>query len=168
MALTDTTEGRIIARWIEEKGIAPYLPPLAIRLLGLANQISRYAIVSALALALDFSVYIALTNGGHHAALAGVAGYLAGMLLHFSLSTRYVFKRKVAGKSQSRLLAEFAVSGLVGLLITASVIAIATDMLGLSPVVAKAFAVAMSFLAVFLLRRSVVFQTFERRRKPRE
>ena len=157
MALTDTTEGRILARWIEERGLEPYLPPLAIRLLGLATQLSRYAVVSVLSLGLDFTVYLALADAGYRAAIAGVIGYAIGMLLHFSLSTRYVFKRKSCAKSDARLLTEFAVSGGVGLVITAAVILVATDMLGLTALVGKVFAVIMSFAVVFLVRRSMVF-----------
>jgi GtrA-like protein. len=79
------------------------------------------------------------------------------MLLHFSMSTRYVFKRRPIAKSDARLFTEFVVTGLIGLLVTAVVIATATDMLGLSALMAKVLAVMMSFAAVFMLRRSVVF-----------
>ena len=157
MALTDTTEGRIVARLLADKGYDARLPPIVIRLLGLANQVSRYAVVSVLALALDFAVYLAIANAGTKPVLAGVAGYALGMLLHFSLSTRFVFKRKDVAKTETRLFLEFIVSGIVGMIITAGVIAVGTDMLRLSPLLAKVFAVVMSFMAVFVLRKSVVF-----------
>jgi putative flippase GtrA len=155
--LTDTTEGRILARWIAEWGLEPHLPPIVIRLLGLTTQLSRYTVVSVLALGLDFTIYLALAGSGYRAAIAGVIGYAIGMLLHFSLSTRFVFKRRACEKSDARLFTEFVISGIVGLLITAAVIAVGTDMLGLSAFMAKVFAVIMSFAAVFVLRRSVVF-----------
>ena len=157
IVLTDTTEGRILARWIAEAGLEPHLPPIVMRLLGLATQVSRYTIVSVLALGLDFAVYMALADAGYPAMIAGVIGYAIGMGLHFLLSTRFVFKQKSAAKSDARLFTEFVISGLVGLLITAAVIAVATGSFGLSVFVAKVFAVAFSFGAVFVLRRSVVF-----------
>jgi putative flippase GtrA len=168
MALTDTREGRYLARWITDHGFDTHLPPIVPRLLGLAAQLNRYTIVSALSLALDFAVYLALTNAGYRAMLAGIAGYAVGMLLHFSLSTRYVFRRRASGKSDARLFSEFMVSGLAGILITAVVITVATEAFGLSPLLAKVCAVAVSFIAVFLLRRAVVFASLERRRKPRD
>lgn len=157
MALTDTIEGRILARWIAEQGLEPHLPPIVIRLLGLATQLSRYTVVSILSLVLDFTIFLALADAGYRAAIAGVIGYTIGMLLHFSLSTRFVFKRMSCAKSDTRLFTEFVASGVVGLLITAAVISMATDMLSLSAFIAKVFAVVMSFAAVFVLRRSVVF-----------
>lgn len=157
--LTDTTEGRILARWIAEKGLEPYLPPIVLRLLGLANQLSRYTVVSAMALGLDFTVYLALAGGAYRAAFAGIVAYAVGMLLHFSLSTRYVFKRRSVSKSDARLFTEFLISGVAGLAITAVVIAIMTDGLGFSALAGKVCAVVLSFMAVFVLRRSVVFSS---------
>lgn len=147
----------MLARWIAQSGLASHLPPIAIRLLGLANQLSRYTVVSALALLLDFAVYLSLEDAGMRAAAAGVAGYVAGMVLHFSLSTRYVFKKQARGKTEARRFAEFLMSGLVGIVLTAAVIELATAHLDLAPLYAKLAAVVLSFLTVFLLRRSVVF-----------
>lgn len=157
MALTDTTEGRLIARWIADSGLEPYLPPIVLRLLGLANQLSRYTVISAMALGVDFAAYLALADAGYPAPIAGVIGYAIGMLLHFSLSTRYVFKKKACGKSDGRLFTEFVISGAAGIFITALVISAATGIFHLSALTAKFCAVAISFLAVFLLRRGVVF-----------
>jgi putative flippase GtrA len=168
MALTDTREGKLLARWIEQRGLASRMPPVVLRLLGLAAQLNRYAIVSALALGLDIAVYLALAQSGYRATFAGMIGYAIGMALHFSLSTRFVFKRGASGKSEARLFTEFALSGLVGLAITAVVIEMVTGMLGLSAMLAKVLAVIMSFMAVFVLRKSVVFASIERRRRPRD
>lgn len=157
MALTDTTEGRILARWIANSGLEPYLPPIMLRLLGLANQLSRYTVISALALGVDFACYLALADAKYPAPIAGVIGYAIGMLLHFSLSTRYVFKKQACGKSDGRLFTEFVISGAAGIFLTAAVITVATGIFHLSALTAKFCAVAISFIGVFLLRRSVVF-----------
>jgi len=168
MALTDTREGRYLAQWMAARGLDVHLPPLVLRLLGLAAQLNRYTVVSVLALTLDMSVYLSLTQVGYPATLAGVVGYGTGMLLHFSLSTRFVFRKEARGKSETRLFTEFVASGLVGIAITATVIKIATEVVGLSALLAKCCAVAVSFVAVFVLRRAVVFAALERRRTPRD
>jgi putative flippase GtrA len=85
-------------------------------------QFSRYTLVSGLALILDFAVYLLLAAGGMQVALAGALGYACGLALHYMLSVRYVFDARAAHKGQSRLFAEFAVSGLAGMAITALVI----------------------------------------------
>jgi putative flippase GtrA len=125
--------------------------------LAILPQFSRYALVSALALILDFVIYLLLAAGGTKVALAGALGYACGLALHYVLSVRYVFDPGAAHKGQSRLFAEFAVSGLVGMAITALVIAAAVDTGGMPLMPAKALAVGVSFLVVFVLRRSVVF-----------
>ncbi len=157
--LTDTTEGRILARWIADRGLEPYLPPLAFRFLGVMTQLSRYTVVSALALGLDIVIYMALVGWGLMAALAGVVGYSVGMILHYALSCRFVFKREMTAKTETRLFTEFAASGVAGLMLmlTAVMIALAHNVMGLTPFIAKLIAVVVSFSAVFVLRRSVVF-----------
>lgn len=140
----------------------PALPRALERLRGAAflPQLSRYTLVSAVALGLDFLIFLMLTHGAAlKASSAGAIGYTAGLLLHFALSSRFVFDTRATAKSRARLLAEFAASGLVGIAITAVVIALAVDVAGLPPVVGKACAVVVSFASVFVLRRTIVFAT---------
>lgn len=142
--------------WLSADSLARVLPHPLFRLLKALPQIGRYTVVSAGALALDFAVYLVLTSVGWRASLAGVMGYVQGLLLHFSLSTRFVFKTHCR-KSQMRLFIEFAMSGLVGVGLTAFTIAVATEVLHLGVLAAKLAAVVVSYFAVFFLRRTVVF-----------
>ena len=137
--------------------LPPRLVPIVAQALGLLPQLSRYTIVSALALVLDFTVYLLLATGGMTVALAGAIGYACGLALHYMLSVRYVFDAAAAHKGKSRLITEFALSGLAGMAITALVIAVAVDLGGIPLLPAKILAVGVSFLVVFALRRSVVF-----------
>jgi putative flippase GtrA len=138
--------------WLPTR-LAPMLEPV----LSLLPQLSRYTLVSALALVLDFAVYLLLAAGGMRGALAGAIGYACGIALHYMLSVRYVFDAAAAHKAQSRLITEFAISGLAGLAITALVIALTVDLGGMPLLPAKMLAVGVSFLVVFALRRGVVF-----------
>ena len=126
-------------------------------LIAVLPQLSRYSLVSALALALDFTVYLALTTWGTSPPLAGAIGYALGTGLHYLLSTRFVFDARATDKVQARLFGEFALSGLAGMGITALVIALATEGAGLAALPAKVLAATASFLVVFALRRTVVF-----------
>jgi putative flippase GtrA len=134
-----------------------WLPPRLAPVLGLLPQLSRYTVVSALALIVDFTVYLLLGAGGMTGALAGAIGYACGLALHYMLSVRYVFDAAAAHKGRSRLITEFALSGLAGMAITALVIAVTVDFGGMPLLPAKILAVGISFLIVFALRRSVVF-----------
>ena len=133
------------------------LHPKLAPILDVLPQFSRYTVVSGLALILDFAVYLLLAAGGTKVALAGALGYACGLALHYLLSVRYVFDPRAANKAQTRLLAEFAFSGFVGMAITALVIALTVDLAGVPLLPAKLLAVGVSFLVVFALRRSVVF-----------
>ena len=125
--------------------------------LAVLPQLSRYAIVSAMALALDFAVFLSLNAAFGHPTLAGVIGYGCGIVLHYFLSRHFVFNAMRSKKSAHRLFTEFVASGLIGLAVTAVVIAVATGPLGLSPIIAKILAAGGSFIGVFLIRRTVVF-----------
>jgi putative flippase GtrA len=128
------------------------LPRLAV-----VPQLSRYAIVSGLALALDFAVFLSFNAAFGLPTLAGVVGYSCGIVLHYFLSRHFVFSAVRSKKSSHRLFSEFVASGLIGLAVTAGVIALATTMLGWAPIAAKIVAVGASFLGVFLIRRTIVF-----------
>lgn len=123
------------------------------------RTLPRYAVVSAVALALDFAIFAGLTHAGYGAALAGVVGYTFGLVCHFCLSSRFVFNERATTKSQSRLLAEFALSGVIGLIITTLTIGVCTGLFHLAPVAAKVVAVGISFAAVFAMRHIIVFAT---------
>lgn len=137
--------------------LASRLLPIVAPVLALLPQLSRYTIVSALALMLDFTAYLLLAAGGMTGALAGAIGYACGLALHYLLSVRFVFDAAAAHKRRSRLITEFALSGLAGMAITALVIAATVDLGGMPLLPAKILAVGTSFLVVFALRRGVVF-----------
>jgi putative flippase GtrA len=145
-------QGDTLRAWLP-----PRLVPMVEPALALLPQFSRYTLVSALALVLDFTVYLLLAAGGTTGALAGAIGYACGLALHYLLSVRYVFDAAAAHKGQSRLITEFALSGLAGMAITALVIAVTVDLGGMPLLPAKILAVGVSFLVVFALRRGVVF-----------
>ena len=106
------------------------------RLAGLMPQLSSYSVA---------------------ASLAGAAGYAVGMVVHYILSSRFVFKTRGSQKSERRRFVEFLISGLIGITLTGVIIAAATEIFGVTPIAAKVVAAAVSFAAVFAIRRSFVF-----------
>lgn len=124
----------------------------------LLTQFFRDACVSALALALDFAIYLALTRLQIMSpAMAGVTGYSLGLLLHYTLSVRFVFDAGASLKTRRRLFTEFAASGMFGVVTTWAVIHTAVGAFGIGSLAAKGLAVLVSFLAVFIIRRSIIF-----------
>lgn len=120
-------------------------------------QVSAYVVVSALALAVDLVFFQTLVTIGIRPKLAGAAGYMTGLALHYVLSKTFVFDVSASAKSKLQRRLEFFASGLIGLLITAGIIWLATEMLHVHASIAKLAAVAISFVVVFLIRRQIVF-----------
>jgi putative flippase GtrA len=120
-------------------------------------QVSAYVVVSALALAVDLVFFQTLVALGARPKLAGAAGYMTGLALHYVLSKTFVFDVSASAKSKLQRRVEFFASGLIGLLITAGIIWLATDLLHVHATLAKLAAVGISFVVVFLIRRQIVF-----------
>lgn len=123
----------------------------------LLPQVSAYVVVSAVALVVDLAVFQWLIQTGLRPKLAGIAGYLCGLALHYVLSSRFVFDTTGSLKSATQRRVEFFLSGLVGVMITWTVIWVATEALLLPSLVAKLAAVGISFVIVFVIRRQIVF-----------
>lgn len=113
--------------------------------------------VSVTALAADVTIFLTLAGAVLTPSVAGAAGYATGLLIHYTLSVRYVFDTTATGKGETRLIAEFVASGLLGLTMTTLVITAATVGLGLSALPAKLAAIVASFVVVYTLRRCIVF-----------
>ncbi|MEZ5956803.1 MAG: GtrA family protein [Hyphomonadaceae bacterium] len=128
----------------------------AMRMLG--EDRVRYVLVSVAALGADTLITLNLTSAGIAPALSAAAGYLIGLALHWVLSSRFVFATELAGNraARTRQAALFVASGFGGLVVTVAVFAIAVG-IGAPAIIAKAFAVGISFCAVFLVRRHLIF-----------
>lgn len=119
---------------------------------------TRYIGASVVSLGLDFGVFLAALSLGVPPAIAAATGYVAGILCHWAISSRFVFAAQVAsssvGKRQQQAL--FFLSAFVGLGITTGIVGIAVRY-GLDPRLAKGLAIVVSFQATYVLRRKVVF-----------
>ena len=130
--------------------------PLPTHLANFGWETVRYGLTSALALACDVAVY-ALMLGSLTPPAAGAIGYAMGLLVHHALSSNWVFPDRTGRRHALPTFAKFAASGLMGLIMTAGIIG-ALTMSGLAGVFeAKAAAVGVTYVAVFLVRRRYVF-----------
>ena len=126
-------------------------------LLRLSGESLRYFIVSAIALGCDVAVYATLVESGTRATVAGASGYSLGILVHYVLSNRWVFPDIDGMRRTAPTFAKFLATGLLGLATTSAIIDVLTRHHVAGALAAKAAAVVMASLAVFLLRRTYVF-----------
>lgn len=128
---------------------------------GLAEA-ARYLVASIAALALDASLLLVLAQGGLAPWLAGAIAYLAGLVLIYRLSTRWVFThREVA--DHRREFVVFAALGAFGLLFNSVTLHVATS-LGATLPIAKGCAAAIGFTTNFASRKLVLFTAHRRAR----
>jgi len=118
----------------------------------------RYLAASVVALAVDFSLFLALRATGTPIALLSALSYSAGILVHWLISSRLVFASELrdVGIDRARQQALFLLSAFAGLLITVAIVSLAVQF-GIDARLAKLVAVAASFQATYLLRAKIVF-----------
>ncbi len=127
---------------------------------GLIAEASGYLAVSVVALGVDFAVYWLLLGFFPKAFVPAALGYACGLVVHYLLASRLVFKARLQGRgiaAETPTFAKYAGTGLAGLAITAAIVAFSTDILGWSAFTAKALATGFAFVAVYLMRRYAVF-----------
>lgn len=118
----------------------------------------RYLAASIVALVVDMTVLWALLASGTPAPAASALGYSTGIVVHWLISSRIVFPAGAItdGLGRWRQKGLFLMSAFVGLSLTVLVVALG-ELAGLDPRIAKLPAIAVSFLANYLLRKHIIF-----------
>ena len=123
-------------------------------------QFAGYVAVSGAAFVIDFSVYWALLNVMHYAFAAAAGGYVCGVLAHYLMSSRIVFRNRFHKRGvvdEAPTVAKFFAAGASGLIVTTLVVGLLADVLDGHPLLAKVCASGCSFAVVFLSLRYFVF-----------
>ena len=122
------------------------------------RELLLYTGASFVALLVDYATYWLLAAlWGMELGTAAVVGYIVGLAVSYLLLTRLVFlRRRHAGRPAHEMLL-FGASGLLGVALTYFTVSILSGFAGANLHVAKLAAVAVSFVAVYLFRKYVVF-----------
>ncbi len=122
------------------------------------GEITRYGIVSALALLLDFAVMAALVErAGWSPVGASAAGFACGMVLAYALASRWAF-RGHAHREGVRGLLLFSVIGGAGLAVNSALVWLGVAAAGLAWPLAKLLAAAGSFVFNYALRKRLLYK----------
>ncbi len=118
----------------------------------------RYVGASAIALAGDVGLFNLFLLGGWLPVTAAAASYGAGIVIHWLISSRLVFVEgaRTAGFDRVRQKGLFLGSAFVGLALTVAIVW-AGDSAGLDANLAKLAAIGVSFVATYVLRKTLVF-----------
>jgi putative flippase GtrA len=123
----------------------------------LGRQGVRYLVVSAVALGCDLSIYAMGLKASLAAAAAGALGYSGGLMIHYMLSTFWVFPDPEGRRGTAATLVKFVATGLLGLALTTGLIGTLTGAGLCGAYAAKIVAIAVSTVTVFAVRRAYVF-----------
>lgn len=121
-------------------------------------SITRYLLASIVSLAFDVALFMVMVALLFDPGWSSAAGYSAGILVHWLISSSFVFPGKArdgAALQLQRL--GFIGTAVLGLGITVSMVSWLTD-IGFLPVIAKGAAIIVSFFAVYLTRKYGVFR----------
>lgn len=118
----------------------------------------RYVGASAVALVGDVALFNLLLVSGWWPAVAAAASYAAGIVIHWLISSRLVFVEgaRTAGRDRVRQKGLFLGSAFVGLGLTVAIVW-AGDAAGIDANLAKLAAIGVSFVATYILRKTLVF-----------
>ncbi len=128
--------------------------------LALLNRfsITRYLLASVISLAFDVALFMVLVEFAMTPGWASAAGYTAGIVVHWLISSSFVFPGKTKqGAALQLQRVGFLSTAIFGLAITVGMVSWLTE-LGAMPVIAKGAAVFVSFFAVYLTRKYGVFR----------
>jgi putative flippase GtrA len=126
----------------------------------LAAEGTRYTAASAVALAVDFAVYVGLIRMAQvHYLLAAPIGFALGLATIYALSVRWVFwNRRVADRRLE--FAIFAAIGLAGMGLNQLVVMGGVEWLSLSYEAAKLASAATVFAFNFASRKLLLFTRY--------
>lgn len=140
--------------------IASQIKAIAGKYSGEFKQFAGYVAVSGGALCVDVSIYWVLLRVAHYAFVAAAGGYVFGVLAHYMMSSRLIFRQRFDKRGvfeEAPTLAKFFAAGATGLAVTAIVVGVLADLMGVHPMMAKFAAAGCSFVVVFLSLRFFVF-----------
>jgi len=116
----------------------------------------RYVVVSAVSLAADWLGLVALTQYEHlEPGLAAALAYVAGGVINYMLSRRFVFGGATTRSRRLREAALFAASCALGTVSTGTIVWMLTP--SLPPLLAKLVATVVTFVLIYWCRRLIVF-----------
>jgi putative flippase GtrA len=137
-------------------GTSPQLKFMNLRAF-ISTELFRYGLVSACAFVTDVALlWILVNHVGIHYLVAATISFLAGGVVAYRLSIRFVFSHR---RLQTRSVegTAFVALGLAGLTINTAVMALAVGRVGAPLLVAKVASACLTFGVNFLLRKHILF-----------
>ena len=142
---------------VSDSGFTARLERLRPELMTLFHESWKYFLVSALALAVDLSLFWLLVEKAHIYYLAANAVSVStGLIVNYLLSVAFVFKQRRLASRRAEFVGFIAI-GLMGLAVNEGCVAVLVGVAGLGPILGKLAAAGVSFVFNFVTRRVLLF-----------
>ena len=119
------------------------------------KEFIKYCLIGAMSASLDFGLFVVLNNFGLHYQAANAVSVCAGITNSFFLNAFFNFR--ITDRLLQRYAAFFAV-GLLGLLISAALLFLFVEMLGIAMVSAKAVTIVLVAITQYVLNSTLTFK----------
>ena len=120
-------------------------------------ELARYLVASAIALGVDTGLYALGLRLHFGYPLAAILGFLGGLAVAYLISVRWAFRTRRLGNARIEFVV-FAAIGVLGLLLTESLLWLQIDVLAFGPLPAKLAASCGVFLFNFGARKFILFK----------
>lgn len=127
------------------------------------GQMWRYFLTGGLAFVVDFGLFaICLGALGWHYLVSNLVGLVAGLVVNYWISVRWVFaacKRSVSNRTLE--FSMFALIGILGVLLNQALMWLQVDFLEILPMLAKFISAAIVLLWNFGIRKIFLFKSLK-------
>ena len=118
-------------------------------------QIFKFVVVGGVATLIDWAIYYILFNYFHiFPLISNIISYSISVIYNFIMSVKWVFDTK--DKSMKRLLLEFIILSLIGLIISEFIIWLFLELLSFNSFIAKILSTLIVMVINFILRKKVL------------
>lgn len=118
-------------------------------------QIFKFVVVGGIATLIDWAIYYILFNYFHiFPLISNIISYSISVIYNFIMSVKWVFDTK--NKSMKRLLLEFIILSLIGLIISEFIIWFFLELLSFNSFIAKILSTLIVMVINFILRKKVL------------
>ena len=124
----------------------------------LGSELNRYIVSGFAAVLVDYTVLITVTEiFGIHYLISNICGYMSGLLVAYTLNTRWVFRyRKYEQKTRTEFSIFFAIV-LIGLAISEAMIYMLVETVALPYTLAKLVSIGAIFIFNFTAKKRFLF-----------
>ena len=124
----------------------------------LRSELNKYIVSGFAAALVDFTVLIIVTElFGIHYLISNICGYMSGLVVAYTLNTRWVFRYRKYEQKAKMEFSIFVVIVLIGLAISEAVIYMLVESLALPYALAKLVSIGAIFLFNFAAKKRFLF-----------